>query len=151
MFDLTPDQIADAEAAGVSFPAASPDQVQRYAMQQKVFRIDGAPHLATRDGALFETAGTLDRLIAEGERQRRDLAGWEATAPAPAVEAPAPPVPSSVPSAESPAAADLAPLPVAKVAEAPRQRRTPRAERWLTAGAERRGRRAQHWSVRGGR
>ncbi len=83
MLELTSEQIADAEACGVSFPAATPDQVQRYAMQKKVFRIGGELVLATRDGALFETAGTLERLIAEGERQRRDLAEWEATAPVP--------------------------------------------------------------------
>ena len=94
MLELTSEQIADAEACGVSFPAATPDQVQRYAMQKKVFRIGGELVLATRDGALFETAGTLERLIAEGERQRRDLAGREAAAPVPAVEAPAPPAPA---------------------------------------------------------
>ena len=33
-------------------------------MQRKVFEIDGQPHLATRDGSFFETAGTLERLIA---------------------------------------------------------------------------------------
>ena len=71
MLDLTPDQIADAQACGVSFPAATPDQAQRHAMQKKVFRIGGEPVLATRGGALFEIAGTLEQLIAEGERQRR--------------------------------------------------------------------------------
>ena len=94
MLELTSEQIADAEACGVSFPAATPDQVQRYAMQKKVFRIGGELVLSTRDGALFETAGTLERLIAEGERQRRDLAEREAVAPVPAVEAPAPPAPA---------------------------------------------------------
>ena len=63
MLDLTPDQIAGAEACGVSFPAATPEQVQRYAMQ-KVFRIGGKAVLATRDGALVEAAATLERLIA---------------------------------------------------------------------------------------
>jgi DNA-binding protein H-NS len=66
-------------------------------MQRKVFEIDGQPHLATRDGSFFETAGTLERLIA-GEldaRQQADLAAWEAggTAepfPAPAQAAPEP-------------------------------------------------------------
>ena len=147
MLELTSEQIADAEACGVSFPAATPDQVQRYAMQKKVFRIGGELVLATRDGALFETAGTLERLIAEGERQRRDLAGREAAAPVPAVEAPAPPAPAHAAEPEQLAA----PGPRAPVAAAPRQRRTPRAERWLTAGAERRGRLAQHWSLRGAR
>ncbi len=68
-------------------------------MQRKVFEIDGQPHLATRDGSFFETAGTLERLIA-GEleaRQQADLAAWEAggtaepsPAPAPAQTAPEP-------------------------------------------------------------
>ena len=68
-------------------------------MQRKVFEIDGQPHLATRDGSFFETAGTLERLIA-GEveaQQQADLAAWEAggtaepsPAPAPAQAAPEP-------------------------------------------------------------
>jgi len=82
MLDLTPDQIADAEACGVSFPTATPAQVQRYAMQKKVFRIGGAAVLATRDGALFETAGTLERLIAEGERIDTIAVGTVLVAPA---------------------------------------------------------------------
>jgi DNA-binding protein H-NS len=49
-------------------------------MQRKVFEIDGQPHLATRDGSFFETAGTLERLIAEelDAQQQADLAAWEA-------------------------------------------------------------------------
>ena len=68
-------------------------------MQRKVFEINGQPHLATRDGSFFETAGTLERLIA-GEleaRQQADLAAWEAggtaepsPAPVPAQAAPEP-------------------------------------------------------------
>jgi DNA-binding protein H-NS len=86
---LSHDRIAAAKACGIEFPPASPAQVQRLSMQRRVFEIDGRPHLATRDGGFFETAGTLERLIA-GEveaRQRADLAAWEAggtTEPAPA-------------------------------------------------------------------
>src|SRR3712207_5276455 len=68
-------------------------------MQRKVFQIDGQPHLATRDGSFFETAGTLERIIA-GEldaQQQADLAAWEAggtaepsSAPVPAQAAPEP-------------------------------------------------------------
>jgi DNA-binding protein H-NS len=68
-------------------------------MQRKVFEIDGQPHLATRDGSFFETAGTLERLIA-GEleaQQQADLAAWEAggtvepsPAPVPAQAGPEP-------------------------------------------------------------
>lgn len=77
---LSYDKVAAARACGIKFPPASPAQVQRLSMQRKVFEIDGQPHLATRDGSFFETAGTLERLIA-GEieaRQQADLAAWEA-------------------------------------------------------------------------
>jgi DNA-binding protein H-NS len=96
---LSHEEVAAAEACGIAFPPASPAQVQRLSMQRKVFEIDGRPHLATRDGSLFETAGTLEHLIAaEVEaRQQADLAAWEAggmaepsPAPAPAQAAPEP-------------------------------------------------------------
>src|SRR5215210_6230275 len=94
------DKVAAARACGIEFPPASPAQVQRLSMQRKVFEIDGQPHLATRDGSFFETAGTLERLIAEelDAQQHADLAAWEAggttkpssPAPAPAQAAPEP-------------------------------------------------------------
>ncbi len=96
---LSLDQIAAAKASGLEFPPATPAQVQRLSMQRKIFEIDGQPHLATRDGSLFETAGTLERLIAEelDAQQQADLAVWEAggaaepsPAPAPAQAAPEP-------------------------------------------------------------
>jgi len=149
MLDLTPDQIADAETVGVSFPLATPDQVRRYTMQRKVFRVGGEAVLATRDGALFETAATLERLIADGERQRRDMATWEASTPATAVEPPAPPTPRPVEATTRPPAPIAPPSPLAARKAKPRQ--VPRAERWLTAGAKRRGRLVQHWSLRGAR
>lgn len=191
--NLSPEQITAARLVGVDFPAATPSQVHRLAMQRKVFRIAGKAVLATRDGTFFETAATLEPLIAEGERQQRDLAAWEAAAPV--VEPPAP-----TPNPERPAAAALAPAeeqapdlmpvvapgptspveegmasaeetlaPVAVAALEPRAeaapaapvsvvakqtvptapvRNAPRGERWLTAGAERRGRLVQHWSRR---
>ena len=77
---LSYSKVAAAKACGIEFPPASPAQVQRLSMQRKVFEIDGQPHLATRDGGFFETAGTLERLIA-GEveaQQKADLAAWEA-------------------------------------------------------------------------
>ena len=96
---LSYDKVAAARACGIEFPPASPAQVQRLSMQRKVFEIDGQPHLATRDGSFFETAGTLERLIA-GEldaQQQADLAAWEAggtaepaPAPVPAQAAPEP-------------------------------------------------------------
>ena len=85
MFDLSPDQVADAEAADVAFPPATPAQVQRLSMQKKVFRVGGEPVLATLGGALFETASTLERLITDGNRRRR-VVSVSAPAPAPAAE-----------------------------------------------------------------
>lgn len=73
---LSPEDIAAAEACGVSFLPASHAQVQRFAMQRKVFYRAGAPILATRGDGLFETAGTLQQLIAEGRQQQRDLSQW---------------------------------------------------------------------------
>lgn len=147
MLELTSEQVADAETVGVSFPPATPQQVQRLSMQKKVFRVGGEAVLATRDGALFETAGTLAGHIAEGERQRRDLADWEATAPEPEAEAPAPPPPRPVAAPTRPSAPAAPPaIRTAKPRQAP-----PRGERWRTAGAERRGRLDRHWSLRGAR
>jgi hypothetical protein len=73
---LSPEEIAAAEACGVSFLPASDAQVQRLAMQRKVFYLAGAPILATRGDGLFETAGTLQQLIDEGRQQQRDLSQW---------------------------------------------------------------------------
>jgi hypothetical protein len=75
---MTPAQIAAAMALGICFVAATPDQVQRLSMQRKIFRIDGVPHLTTRDGSFFETAATLERLIAYDVdyAQQADLAAW---------------------------------------------------------------------------
>ena len=101
---LSPEDIAAAEICGVSFIPASPAQVQRLAMQRKVFYRAGEPILATLGDGLYETIGTLQRLIEEGLRQQRDLAGWlqESAAPAPcapaAVTVPvAPPDPLALP------------------------------------------------------
>ena len=73
---LSSEEIAAAEACGISFLPASEAQVQRLAMQRKVFYRAGAPILATRGDGLFETAGTLQQLIEEGRRQQRDLSQW---------------------------------------------------------------------------
>ena len=79
---LSPEDIAAAEACGVSFLPASAAQVQRLAMQRKVFYQAGAPILATRGDGFFETVGTLQQLIEEGRAQQRDLAQWQAAAAA---------------------------------------------------------------------
>jgi hypothetical protein len=57
---LSYSKVAAARACGIEFPPASPAQVQRLSMQRKVFEIDGRPHLATRDGSVFEMTGTLE-------------------------------------------------------------------------------------------
>ena len=83
LLHLSPEEIAAAEACGISFLPATDAQVQRLAMQRKVFYRNGAPILATRGDGLFETVGTLQPLIEEGLQQQRDLAQWlEAAAPA---------------------------------------------------------------------
>ncbi len=61
--ELTRDQRAAAEARGCAFVPATEEQVRRLTMQRRVFRLDGEPVLATRDGGYFETHGTLATLI----------------------------------------------------------------------------------------
>lgn len=62
--ELTPDQLGAARACGCVLSPATDDQVRRFAMQRRVFRIDGQPFVATRGGGgLFETHGTLAALI----------------------------------------------------------------------------------------
>ena len=62
--DLTQEQVEAAKACGCAFFPASEAQVARLSMQRRVFRIDGKPAMATRDGGgFFETHATLARLI----------------------------------------------------------------------------------------
>jgi hypothetical protein len=175
--NLSPEQVAAAEAAGCSFVPAPDHAIHRYTMQRKVFRAAGRAVLATRGGGLFETMATLERLIAQGREllaARRPPAAEPTAGP---VEAEAPPVPRSprlrrtrplpqppaaaVP-AEAPAPASQPPVarperdeaaPIASArdiqgAPRPRSAQQPRTPRWLTAGAERRGRASVHWSTR---
>ena len=155
VLDLSPDQVSAAEFVGVAFLPARPEQVDSLAMQRKVFHIDGTPVLATRDGGFFETAATLARLIAQGETQRRDVEGWQAVAtpaaPEPEPEAPPPrkarpPADQEAPRHEA-APVDESPDISPAAAEVLFQRRAGQ-QRWVTAGAERRGRVSQHWSAR---
>jgi len=74
---LSPDDIAIAEGCGISFVSASSAQVQRFAMQRKVFYANGKAMLATRGDGLYETVGTLQQLIDVGRRERLDLAAWQ--------------------------------------------------------------------------
>ena len=62
--DLTQEQVEAAKACGCAFFPATEAQVARLSMQRRIFRIDGKPFLATRDGGgFFETQGTLSVLI----------------------------------------------------------------------------------------
>jgi hypothetical protein len=62
--DLTREQVEAAKACGCAFLPATEAQVARLSMQRRVFRIDGRPFVATRDGGGFmETHGTLTLLI----------------------------------------------------------------------------------------
>ena len=156
VLDLTPKQIAAATFVGVRFLRATPDQVRRFTMQQKVFRIAGEAVLATRDGRFFETAATPQRLIAEGERQHQDLAQWATT-----IADDAPPALLSAPLEDKAAAASATiPAMAAEPSQAPRlaemvsgpaprrgPKALPRGKRWPRASAQRCGRPAQHWSA----
>ncbi len=63
--ELTLEQQRAARACGFSFFPATEAQVQRLTMQKRIFRLGGQPFMATRDGAFWETHGTLMRLIPE--------------------------------------------------------------------------------------
>ena len=105
---LSPEEIAAAEACGVSFLPASAAQVQRLAMQRKVFYRAGVPILATRGDGLFETVGTLQQLIEEGRQQQRDLSQWlEAAEPSAAAG------PEALPEVAPEAAVKVIPAPEA--------------------------------------
>jgi hypothetical protein len=69
---LTPDQIAAAEACGCTFLPATAEQVQRLAMQRRVFWLDDQPILVRRGSTPFETHGTLLALIADWQPSARD-------------------------------------------------------------------------------
>lgn len=71
--NLSPDDIAVAEASGVTFLPATPDQVQRLSMQRKIFYAAGRALLATRGGGLYETVGTLEQVLDSAEHQRERL------------------------------------------------------------------------------
>jgi hypothetical protein len=117
---LTSEQVAAAEAAGCTFLPAPPDAVHRYAMQRKLFHVGEQQVLATRGGGLFETAATLERLIAEGRaRLGAVVPAAESAVPETMPVETAPPEPEATPA--EPGSADTTP-------EAPRVRtRRPRA------------------------
>ena len=54
--DLTQEQVEAVKACGCAFLPATGVQVARLSMQRRIFRIDGSPFVATRDGGgFFET------------------------------------------------------------------------------------------------
>ncbi len=121
-------------------------------MQRKVFEIAGEPRLATRDGSLFETAGTLQQMIADRLRQPAErTAQPEVPPPVAKPEARALPEPEPAPVTVEATSLEPDPEPTDLAATAipgKPARPGPRAERWRTAGPERRGRTGQHWSTR---
>lgn len=135
---LSPEDIAAAEACGVSFLPASDAQVQRLAMQRKIFYRAGEPVLATRGDGFFETAGTLQRLIEEGRRQQHDRTQWLEAAETPMAvpaESTVKPGPVPEPAVESHDASMTAPAPeageVSPKRRRQRRRRTGAAEAWV--------------------
>jgi len=104
--NLDRDQVTAAELAGCQFREANPAEVQRYAMQRRIFFIEGRPHLALRSDGFCETVGTLEPLIAYGRARLASQAP-----PEPAIAAPPPPVgfePAPAVAAPAPEAASLA-------------------------------------------
>ncbi|MBD0275177.1 MAG: hypothetical protein ICV73_25035 [Acetobacteraceae bacterium] len=121
--ELTPDQLAAALACGCALAPATEDQVRRLSAQRRVFRFEGRPLVATRDGFL-ETHGTLSALI---EKHRPAASRPDAeTGAAPVQEHAAQTRPEPAPVLAEPAAVpaqqDDAEAPPAK----PRQPRTRR-------------------------
>ncbi len=85
--DLTREQFEAAKACGCVFLPATDEQVGRLSMQRRVFRIDGRPFVATRDGGgFFETHGTLAALI-EGQAPGGERGSGETAREAAAADA----------------------------------------------------------------
>jgi hypothetical protein len=85
--DLTQEQVEAAKACGCAFFPATGAQVARMSMQRRVFRIDGRPFVATRDGGgFFDTQGTLSVLI-EGQAPGRERGAGETAQEAAAADA----------------------------------------------------------------
>ena len=114
--NLDREQVTAAELAGCQFREAKPDEVQRFAMQRRIFFIEGRPHLALRNDGFCETVGTLEPLIAYGRARLASLAPpLPEVLPAPVAaaidEAPSAPLPEAMP--ETPPEPALAVMPEA--------------------------------------
>jgi hypothetical protein len=76
--ELSPEQIEAARARGCVFLPATEAQVQRLAMQRRIFRLGGRPHVATRDGGGFlETHATFAALAGGHAPDRKSVAAEE--------------------------------------------------------------------------
>lgn len=96
---LTNEQAEAARSLGCRFIPATEAQVRQFSMQRRVFVIGGEPFLAAREDGFYETAGTLQALIASAMQPRQPAAE------APAAPAPAPetlPEPAAVMTAAEP-------------------------------------------------
>ncbi len=85
--ELTPDHLRAARACGCALLPATDAQVQCLSMQRRIFRIEGRPFVATRDGGgFFETHGTLSLRIG-GQAPGRERGSEETAQEAAAADA----------------------------------------------------------------
>ncbi len=98
---LSNEQADAARALGCRFIAATEAQVRQFSMQRRVFTIEGKPFLAARQDGFYETAGTLQALIADVMRRKA-----APPAPEPAADSPV-----EQPVAEEEPVADALPAP----------------------------------------
>ncbi len=98
---LSNEQADAARALGCRFIAATEAQVRQFSMQRRVFTIEGKPFLAARQDGFYETAGTLQALIADVMRRKA----------APPAQEPAADSPVEQPVAEEEPVADARPAP----------------------------------------
>jgi hypothetical protein len=122
--DLTPDQLTAAHARGCAFLPATEDQVRRLAVQRRIFRLNGMPFVATRDGGFFETWGTLRALIGTLRPDTPQQNSGVATAPSPDDAGPSDPDLSLAPA--EPEVVQAERNGQREVAAKPRKTRTPR-------------------------
>lgn len=124
---LTDEQVKAAEAQGCRFVEATEAQVRQFAMQRRVFQINGKAYLATRADGFYETAGTLIASIAKALEQQEaaapieEPAAEQAEVASPPLDEPeveeAPPPAEASEAAEEPA--ETVPEPEAEAVERP--------------------------------
>jgi len=82
ILQLTKEQAEAARALGCRFVAATEAQIRQFSMQRRIFTIEGQPFLAARKDGFYETAGTLQALIA-GAMSEQDAEPTPAPEPTP--------------------------------------------------------------------